>query len=146
MTDKQYADMTTIMMFCRHFADQMYKCMENAGLNEKGFELNIRVGNRELFSGKTEKCDICFEQSILDVDRATYYKNRMEQRRMIGGGWFVDDDPRAEEGSVPPMVVEVKATAKDVSKGTGSNSSKPYPVDGTWFSVYDDPPYVGGGQ
>ena len=142
MTDKQYADMTTIMMFCRHFADQMYKCMENAGLNEKGFELNIRVGNRELFSGKTEKCDICFEQSILDVDRATYYKNRMEQRRMIGGGWFVDDDPRAEEGAIPPMV-ELRKTDEDVCKGTGSSASKPYPVEGLWLSSRDDYSDVG---
>lgn len=142
MTDKQYADMTTIMMFCRHFSDQMYKCMENAGLNEKGFELNIRVGNRELFSGKTEKCDICFEQSILDVDRATYYKNRMEQRRMIGGGWFVDDDPRAEEGAIPPMV-ELRKTDEDVCKGTGSSASKPYPVEGLWLSSRDDYSDVG---
>ena len=145
MTDKQYANMTTIMMFCRHYADQMYKCMEDAGLIEQGFELHMRIGDLDLWSGKVEKCDICLEQSILK-DEAKYYRNRMEQRRLDEGRWFVDADPRAEEGDVPPMVVETKATAKNVSNGTGKNTSKPYPLDNTWLSVYDYPADVDGGQ
>ena len=142
MTDKQYADMTTIMMFCRHFADHMHKCMEDAGLLEKGFELEIRVGNKELFSGKVQKCDICLERSILEVDTATYYKNRLEQRRFDEGGWFVDDDPKAEEGSVPPMV-GIRKNDGDVCEGSGSSASKPYPVDGLWLSSRDDYSDVG---
>ena len=144
MTDKQYADMTTIMMFCRHYADQMYQCMKDAGLIEQGFELNIRVGDLKLFSGMTEKCCIELEQDII-TNTANYYKNRMAQRRMNEERWFVDADPKAEEGDIPPMV-GIRKAEENVSKGTGSNPSKPYPVDGTWFSVWDDPPYVGGGQ
>lgn len=149
MTDKQYADMTTIMMFCRHFADQMHQCMKNAGLLEQEFTLNIRVGETKLFSGMVEKGSIELEQSITD-NTANYYKNRMAQRRLLTnkgtineGRWIVDADPRAEEGSIPPMVIESKKAKADVSERTGSNSSKPYPVDGLWLSSRDDYSDVG---
>ena len=141
MTDKQYADMTTIMMFCRHYADQMYKCLEDAGLIEQGFELNIRVGDLKLFSGKTEKCCIELEQDIM-TNTANYYKNRMAQRRMNEERWFVDADPKAEEGSVPPMV-GLRKNDENVCKGSGNSANKPYPVDGLWLSSRDDYSDVG---
>lgn len=144
MTQAQYADMVSIMQISRQFCDQMLKCMDNHGLTKQGFTLTLRIGDRKLFSGDVETGHIELEQDVLE-DEYLWEKNRMVQRKVNSlGRWMVDYDPHAEEGTVPPMVADIKKTASDIGKGTGEDSSKPNPLDNTWFSVYDDPPYVDG--
>lgn len=146
MTQAQYADMVSIMQISRQFCDQMLKCMDNHGLTKQGFTLNLRIGDRKLFSGDVETGCIELEQDIME-DEYSWEKNRMVQRKVNSlKRWMVDNDPLAEEGTVPPMVADIKTSASDVGKGTGEDSSKPYPLDNTWFSIHDYPADVDGGQ
>jgi len=146
MTQAQYADMVSIMQISRQFCDQMLKCMDNHGLTKQGFTLTLRIGDRKLFSGDVETGCIELEQDIME-DEYSWEKNRMVQRKVNSlKRWMVDNDPLAEEGTVPPMVADIKASAKDVGNGTGEDSSKPNPLDNTWFSIYDYPADVDGGK
>lgn len=146
MTQAQYADMVSIMQISRQFCDQMLKCMDNHGLTKQGFMLTLRIGNNKLVSGTIETGYIELEQDILE-DEYLWEKNRMAQRKTDSlERWVVDSDPLAEEGTVPPMVADIKKTASDVDKGTGEDSRKPYPLDNTWFSIYDYPADVDGGK
>ena len=80
-------------------------------------------------------------------DEYAWEKNRMVQRKTNAlERWMVDHDPLAEEGSIPPMVADIKTTRDDVDERAREDSSKPYPLDGTWLSSRDDPSYVDGGQ
>ena len=152
MTQKQYADMVSIMQISRHFCDQMYRCLANHELIKKGFTLNLCIGDRKLSSGDVELSSIELEQDIQE-DEYAWEKNRMEQVKVDTlGRWMVNYDPLAEEGTIPPMVGEIKSTdgyiefKKEDGKGTGENPGKPYPLDNTWLSVYDYPADVDGGQ
>ena len=67
MTDKQYDDMTIIMMFGRIFADQMYKCFEENGLLGK-YKLDIGVGKNYDLDGERLACDV--ELSLVTEGKA----------------------------------------------------------------------------
>ena len=126
MTDKQYADMTTIMMFSRIFADQMYKCLENSGLLKQGFILEIGVGkNFDLESGVLA-CDIDFCKSPEEED---WTESRMNQMRMKDGDWCVYSDPRAKAGDIPPEV-RIRRTREVIPERARETASKPCPPDG----------------
>ena len=141
MTQKQYADMTTIMMFGRIFADQMYKCLENSGLLKEGFNLEISVGKHyDLPTGILES-DI--ELCKSPTEHKDWIKSRMMHMKMKGCEWSVYNDPVAKAGTVPPEV-GIKER-RDFAERVGKYSSKPYPVDGMWISCHDDPPVLGGG-
>ena len=143
MTQKQYADMHTIMACCRIFSDQMYKCLSNAGLLEQGYAIKMYIGDNNLFDGCTENEYIELEQSILEHDFETWDKGRMTQRIVNKGRWYVDVDPIAETGSIPPEVCYKERT--DLKRDSKSGG-KPYPPDGMWLSAYDYYPHVGGGR
>ena len=143
MTHKQYSDMTIIMEFCRIFADQMHKCMENAGLVKQGFRLHIEVGDVETGDG-TQKCYVGLEQNFLDTPEEEYIKNRMHQVRNNAEGWKVLNDPISDTGAVPSVVRSIKKEAGEPQerKATGTET----PSDGLWISAYDDYLPVDGGM
>ena len=143
MTHKQYSDMTIIMEFCRIFADQMYKCMENAGLVKQGFKLQIEVSDVEI-GNDSQKCYVELEQNLLDTCEEEYIKNRMQQVRNNAEGWKVLNDPISDTGAVPSVVRSIKKEAGEPQerKATGTET----PSDGLWISAYDDTPILDGGM
>ena len=142
MTDKKYADMTTIMEYCRIWADQMYKCLQNNDLSD--FHIEMIIGNWKLENGN-ETSLIEFEKDIMTTPEDEYDSKRMSQMKMDDGkGWFVCHDPKAKAGTVPPTVryIENKRT---VCKAEGENTTKPLPPDGMWIGdPRNDPPVDSG--
>lgn len=145
MNQKQYETMATIMGFGRVFADQIHKCMENAGLLDQGFEFKIRIDNGCYYEHGADYLVVELEKSISRVDRDDYNVTRMEQAKIGRKGWVVLYDPIAEMCDLPPMVESRKAEEND-GKGTGEDGSKPYPPYDMWISSADDYPDVDGGQ
>lgn len=142
MTQKQYADMTTIMMFGRIFAEQMKKCLVNSGLWDKGFCFVVDSYPTHSHVGDTSGSVRIFRQ--YDDDNVDHSEDMFQLLWDGEKGWRVVHDPIAETGSVPP---EVHVTERrDFAKRVGKYSSKPYPVDGMWISCHDDPPVLGGGR
>ena len=146
MTQKQYADMTTIMQFGRIFADQIRICMKHAGLLDQGFHFSIRVekgyGSDETFQR------VELEKSLNDVSHEEWEESAMEQFGYgEGREWSVYADPKAEMGSLPTEVcirqrTRFRSGAEKAEKAAG----KPLPPDGLWISSYDYDPPVGGGR
>lgn len=145
MNQKQYETMTTIMGFGRVFAEQIHKCMENAGLLDQGFEFSISIDNGNYLTHGADYLTVELEKCITRVDRDDYNATRMSQTKTGRKGWVVLYDPIAEMCDVPP-VVEPRKAEEDVSKGTGETGSKPYPPFDMWISACDDPLNVDGGQ
>lgn len=145
MDQKQYEDMHSIAMFSRIFADQMYKCMKNSGLLDKGFHLDVSVTNIEHLDGTSLAASVEIQPWIIDVGKKKYEENAVRQIRLAGEKeWRVRNDPYAKTGSLPPEVrIERKA---DDSKRVAETSDKPYAPDGLWISSRDDNPDVVGGQ
>ena len=134
MTDRQYADMTTIMQFCRIFADQMDTCLKHSGLYDKGFSLSLHVGNKVPYEEgvlKTNKIEL--SESITDVGYAQYASTEMMQMNIADKGWIVYDDPRNETGSLPNEVC-FKAR-RDFRKAMAEETEHPYPPDGLWIGA-----------
>ena len=147
MTDKQYEDMTTIMMFGRIFADQMYKCFEENGLLGK-YKLDIGVGKNYDLHGERLACDV--ELSLVTEGKAKndkafwdeYRKTKMSQMRMVGKEWCIYNDPQAKAGDLPPEV-QIREE-RIVEQGDSETSSKPYPSDGFWIGADFNDTDVGG--
>ena len=146
MTQKQYADMTTIMMFGRIFAEQMKTCLVNSGLWDKGFCLAVDTHPVITQHGETSGSVRIFKSySDENADHSDdMYQMYWEKRWDEGKGWMVVHDPIAETGSLPPEV-HIKER-RDFAERVGKYSSKPYPMDGLWISSHDDPPVLGGGR
>lgn len=146
MNSKRYADMATIMEFCRIFTEQIYKCMSNAGLLKDGYQLSLKVGRFDygfpedaILTGSIElEKDPCMD------DKVEWKQTRMDQMKFSGEEWEVYDDPKTEAGTIPQKVL-IKY-GKSVRERVGETSSKPYPPYDMWISAYDDPADVGGGQ
>ena len=142
MTDKQYADMATITMFGRIFADQMRKCLVNSGLWDKGFGISVDAFRT--------KCSDGFEVTgavrlIRGYDNdENDHDDDMEQIQYFGERWAVCRDPKAETGSIPPEVHIKKQ--RDVGERTGKVETKPLPPDGLWVGADYNYPHVGGGR
>ena len=148
MTVSEYNRRQCILQLCRIFADQMQKCMENAGLIKEGFHLNLHVG-KEQYGDETEFCSVELEESINDVGSSQWEKTRMLQVKLEGKGWLIHDDPLAETGTVPvePFTKETFDTGKmDSVEGSGKTGSKPYPPDGLCVGSRDYRADVGGGD
>ena len=147
MTDKQYDDMTIIMMFGRIFADQMYKCFEENGLLGK-YKLDIGVGKNYDLHGERLACDV--ELSLVTEGKAKndkvfwdeYRKTKMSQMRIVGKEWCVYNDPQAKAGDLPPEV-QIREE-RIVEQGNSETSSKPYPSDGFWIGADYNDTDVGG--
>lgn len=147
MTNKKYADMTTIMQFCRIFSEQMYKCMKNAGLINEGFKLRIKVGRTDFGEDDIETSYIWLEKDILTSSSDEWANTRMYQTKLAGTEWKVSADPIAETGSLPPEIYFSKDSGQtDGKTACGKATGKPYPPYDLWISACDDPVNVGGGQ
>ena len=143
MTDKRYADMTTIMQFCRIFSDQMHKCLKHTGMLDEGYSLRIWVGN---YVGTDDimKVTIELENNSLGIGTDEWKKSRMQQEMYEERGWFVHADPKAEVGSIPPEI-RYEDRTKNGMEGKGKAGEKPYPPDGLWVSSRYDPSDVDSG-
>ena len=142
MTQKQYADMTTIMQFGRIFSEQMKKCLVNSGLWEKGFCFCVDAYPTHC----SDNVDLSGSVRIFRGydNPENDHSEDMFQLNYDGKGWRVVNDPIAEAGSLPP---EVHARERrDFNERIRENPSKPYPLDGMWISSFDDPPVLGGGR
>ena len=143
MDQKQYDAMQVITQCSRAFADQMKKCMENAGLTEKGFYLKVFIAPSESITYKTySEVELC--EFITVVGEKQYKKTCMEQFKLGENDWSVRHDPKAEAGSVPQNYGS-KAT-KDDGERVAEVSERPYPPDNLWISSRDDCLVLGGGQ
>ena len=142
MTDKQYADIATMMMYGRIFADQMYKCLVNSGLLDEGYVFQVSAGKGYDLFGATLATDV-------DICKGAKYKDwretRFLQMRMKDGVWIVYDDPKERTGSIPPVVITVKKDGA-VKEAVGANAEKPYPPDGLWIGAFNHDSDVGGGK
>lgn len=146
MTQKQYADMTTIMQFCRIFSDQMLKCLEGTGLLEQGFYIDLGVNRAYDLETGILACDITLSKHINEDSSNVedWRATRMHQMRMRNGEWKVYDDPEAKAGSLPP---EIRIRhERVVTEGTRKAASKPYPSDGFWVGSDYGSTDVDGGQ
>ena len=134
MTDKQYADMTTIMQLGRIFADQVQRCMEHAGLLKQGFIFSIRI---ETNPGDPSRIlnNVNLEKSIVDVPKEEFLENAMEQYKFTEN-WEVYHDPRREKGTLPSEIGYKER--KHLVERAGENRSKPYPPDGLWIGSCGD--------
>lgn len=158
MTQAEYADMVDVMQFSRGVCEMLYTSLKNRGLIEKGFRLNLYIGDFKHDDVVTETSRIELETDILEDDEL-WNRTRMYQSNITGlredswsgivgkpvKGWVVDHDPMAETGTVPPVVKRRKAS-QDVRKGAGKDPGKHDPLDGMWLSVHDDPADVAGGE
>ena len=144
MTQKQYADMATIMQFGRFFAEQIRRCMENAGLMEQKYNFELRITNGCYLDGE-DVIKVQLEKAINSTEPEEFNETSMEQYKFGRKGWFVHYDPIAEEGSVPSEV-RISKARKTYAEAEGKTGSKPYPPDGLWISSRDYPADVGGGE
>lgn len=158
MTQAEYADMVEVMQFSRGVCEMLYTSLKNRGLIEKGFRLNLFIGDFKDDDTVVKTSCIELETDILEDDEL-WDKTRMYQSnlcethregwfgidRSTKKGWVVDHDPLAETGTVPPVVKRKKAS-QDVRKGTGKDPGQHDPLDGMWLSVHDDPADVAGGE
>lgn len=145
MTQKEYNQRLSMMEICRVFADQMSRCMDNAGLTKAGYKLTIEVGNEEYGTDGLLLSTVTLEENISDVGSEQWNRTQMCQMKLDGKGWFVHADPLAESGTVPPTINGKAKAGKNPVEGSGKNGTKPYPPDGMWFSTYDDHSALGGG-
>ena len=143
MEQKQYDAMQIIMQCSRSFATQMEKCLKNTGLLDKGFKLEVCVGQAASKEYGTWS-DIELSEYLIDVGEEQYKKTRMGQWKLGKGEWSVRYDPIAKEGTVP-KVFDGKSKANDHER-VATVSEHPYPVDGFWISNRDDDPILGGGE
>jgi len=142
MTDKQYADIETMMMFGRIFADQMYKCLKNTGLLAEGYQMQLLIGQvvKDRITTSVE-----ISKNIIDVGYEEWKKTSTRHSRDFEKEWWVAYDPKAEAGSVPPEVRIPKG--KRTYKATvGANANKPYPPDGLWIGSFNHDSDVDGGM
>lgn len=142
MTHKQYEASQIIMQMSRIFADQMRKCLENAGLLDEGYQLNVHVGQPV---GTVDKAlNYVWLDKDSNVRKDDYMKDKVWHYCFEGKGWVVVDDPVVKSGTVPP-VVRIHA-----EEGRGEEdcetARKPLPPDGLWISCRDDYYPVDGGQ
>ena len=145
MTKKDYTQRQSMMEICRTFADQMGKCMDNAGLTKEGFILTIEIGDEEYGSEDHLLSMITLEESINDVGQEQWHKTQMCQMKLDGKGWLIHADPLAESGTVPESIYGKAKDSKDSVEGSGEKGTKPYPPDGLWLSTFDDRSVLGGG-
>lgn len=143
MEQKQYDAMQIIMQCSRAFADQMGKCLTNSGLMDKGFKLEVTIGQ----SASKEHgswSNIELSEYLVDVGEEQYKKTRMEQWKLGSEEeWSVRFDPKAEAGTIPQIYGS--KTTKDDCERVAEVSEHPYPPDNMWISSRDDYPVLGGG-
>ena len=143
MNQKQYDAARQIMQFSRLFADAMRKIMENNGLFDLDFTLDVRVEKLSI-EGLYGICE--YQGDIGLVRRPTLHDDwetdYMHEMKVKGKGWVVHSDPMLNSGVVPPTVRTME-TAERVY-GEGKKTEKPTPPDGLWISRYDDPYPVDG--
>ena len=142
MTDKQYADIETMMMFGRIFADQMYQCLKNTGLLAEGYQMQLYVGQRV---GDIRNSFVEIEKNIVDVGYLNWKEESARHTRNEGEEWHVSFDPKAETGSVPPEV-HIRKETRNVKETVGATANKPYPPDGLWIGSFNHDSDVDGGQ
>ena len=142
MTDKQYADIETMMMFGRIFADQMYKCLKNTGLLAEGYQMELYVGQKV---GDLRNTFVEVEKNIADVGYPDWKKSSARHSKCEGGEWCVAFDPKAEAGSVPPEV-HIRKESRTNKAAVGANANKPYPPDGLWIGSFNHDSDVDGGM
>jgi len=143
MDQKRYETMHSIMEFSRIFADQMLKCMENAGMIDDGFHLDIRVGRSASETRRTFS-QIELERSRAVVEEEEWLKSAIEQEKFDDEKWMVYHDPYAKKGLVPPVVRTRKST-EVYQEGVGTLGDVDDPLDGLWFSSRDNYSDVVGG-
>lgn len=146
MTDKQYADMTTIMQFGRIFAEQIKKCMEHTGLMDQRFSFDLRVSPNPPDVEGDNYCKVSLDKSISEVGKYQWKKSAMEQWKDDNNGWRIGNDPKAEEGSIPATVHYCEREKILDMEGMGKTGTKPYPPDGFWVSSHYYPTDVDGGM
>ena len=141
MTRKQYEAAQIIMQMSRTFSRAMYECMQNAGLLDEGYVLDVNVRKPyEVIKGTYLRCAV---ELCQDVSIKEWLDNRMCVHDYVKEGWVVIDDPVVRSGCVPPDV-RTADTAAEVYRA-GKTAEKPFAPDGLWLSRYDDPCDVGGG-
>lgn len=139
MDQKQYDAMDSIMTFSKIFADQITKCMINAGLIKEDFRFHLTI------APPISEERLSYEEIELrqPVKNPRWYETAIEHYRFGNEEWRVYDCAKAAR--IVQEVAESKRTG-NVSKRVAENPDKPYPPDGYWISSRDDNPVLDGGQ
>jgi len=145
MTNKDYTQRQSMMEICRVFADQMHRCMDNAGLTKAGFKLTIEIGDEDYGTDGKLFSMVTLEEDISEVGSEQWNKTQMCQMKLEGKGWMIHADPLAESGDIPPAIHGKAKAGKDSVEGSGEDGTKPYPPDNLWLSSLDCHSVLGGG-
>lgn len=140
MNRKQYESAHEIMKFCRIFIDQMNLCMKHSGLKDLGYELCLDFMSTTLADGSRTNGNIYLQR----FDNGKITTDWLSQRNIDGKGWVIGVDYFAETGSLPENARW--PVNRDERTGMAKETDHPYPPDGLWISVYDDPPVLDGGM
>lgn len=148
MTEKQYEDMTIISQFCRIFADQIRKCMENTGLLNEGFYLELSV-RPSAVEARRDYSTVCIAKNLNEVGVDEWKATRMEQWKYDNEDWEVFYDPFAKSGTLPKEICYAERRSFEETLGEencGAEGTKPFPPDGLWVSDRDNTCDVDGGM
>ena len=126
MKQKQYDAMQVITQCSRAFADQMKKCMKNAGLIENGFHLKVLIAPTESVTYKTYS-EVELSEYITDVGEEQYITTCMEQFKLGENDWSVRHDPKAKAGTVPENYGS--KPSRDVSERVATVSDRRHAPD-----------------
>lgn len=140
MEKEQYQEMSTIMMDCMSFMNDVQKRMMDNGLFQKGYNILFFVG--PVSESDDSFCRVTLAQFEGMVTEQQRIKNMMEYWKDADGKWRMQNDPVAEKGPISRMA----ESEADSEEGTGETARKPCPVDGLWIGDRDDDPVLDGGQ
>ncbi len=104
MDKLQYDTMSMIMEKGRKFLDEIFHMMQDHGLTEQGYEVELRIDETGGIKDSL-KCNyllsVDINKDIRSVSRDEYHRTAMGQWNKDGKGWVIMHDPRREIGTVP---------------------------------------------
>ena len=140
MDQKQRDAMESIMTFGRIFADQITKCMMNAGLIKEDYRFYITIAP-PVSKDRLSYAEVQLRQS---VGNPRWHETAMEHFRFGNERWKTYHEFGTEKMSIQELAEPERGRV--VSERVSENPDKPYPPDGYWISSRDDNPVLDGGQ
>lgn len=144
MNKKQYEDAHTILGFCRIFADQMSKCLENSGLRDLGYHLEIDFDPHRFDDGTLSLSRVNLYKDLAEVGAREWWDSQFIQRHYEKKGWLICHDPYAETNSLPEDIRYPEN--RNISKRVAEKTDHPYPPDGFWVGADYCDSVLDGGQ
>ena len=144
MNKEQYEAAHTILGFCRIFADQMSICLDNSGLRQLGYHLELDFDPCRFDDGKKSIAKVMLHKDIGEVGGKEWWESALVQRHWTDEGWLIVCDPYAKTNSLPEDVRYPED--RDERTGMAKKADHPYPPDGFWVGADYADPVLDGGQ